>query len=306
MWVCPVQIVLLGGSVLGWAALPAQSTLIARGAVHDVSRTVGAWAGRRVAVQWQGATSAQVVADLADRLGRPIWMTDAARRRAGRTRVRFAARHLTGFQAVSALCRLAGLRWLVIDGAIVLTDATRTPGAWRLASRALRLRVLAEHPQWARAHAGRSAADLDLVDTTPSAALARLGDAYQLDLWMSEAVRSGQTLVTPRGVAIPLKQAIAEFARQLAVRAVDSDGVIWLLARDEPGSVVEGAFAEEAGPGVPERETVGQADRWIRLRAATIIAEGRADDIRAVRQWRGAHGEGRGKRAAVPPGAVVR
>ena len=70
-------------------------------------------------------------------------------------------------------------------------------------SAALRLHVVRERPQRTGGSAREATADLDLVDATATAAVARLTDAYALNLWLPEPVRDRQVLITLRGRSVP-------------------------------------------------------------------------------------------------------
>jgi len=234
-----------------------------------------------VAVQWEGIAAGEALADLANRLGQPIWRTEAGRRRAGRTRVHLVARHLTGFQAICVLCRLAGLEWTVIDGVVAVTDAESTPAAWRLSSLAIRSRVLRAPPTGVRGQVGKDTADLDLVDVTIATATARLSEAYGLNLWLPDEVRTRQTLISLQGKAMPVGDAIAAVARQLGVRPTEADGVVWLL----PDGLTERVLGSQPARASSRRggdRRLGSS--WIRLREGDLAAEGWGRDIRAVRQ----------------------
>ncbi len=269
------------------------------------------WASRRVAVRWEGIPASEALADLANRLGQPIWRTETGRQRASQTRVHLVARHLTGFQAICVLCRLAGLRWTVIEGVVAVTDAESAPAAWRLSSLAIRLRALRDPPTGVRVRVGKETADLDLVDATIAAATARLSEAYGLNLWLPDKVRTSQVLISLQGKAVPVADAIAAMARQLRVRPTQADGVVWLL----PDQLGQRLFDSQPVRDSARRVGDGSFESgWVRLREGDLAAEGWARDVRAVRQRRwlkegkGASGAGAGHksvktgaaRAAIP------
>ncbi len=253
---------------------------------------------RRLAVQWEDLSAAEALADLANRLGQPIWTSDNVRQQASQTRVRLVARHLTGDQALSALCRLAAWDWTWTDGAIAVTVASHTPSGWRMRSAALRSHVVRERPQRARVSAREATADLDLVDATATAAAARLTEAYGLNLWLPEPVRNRQVLITLRGQSMPAADAVAGLARQLGTQPVEADGVVWLLSDD-----LAGTFGNARPTTAPTGKVVvsaGPKRRWTTLRAGAVTAEGWSDEIGAVRRWRERRADVDGERTEEP------
>ncbi len=255
------------------------------GSASTVEGAAGSWVSGKlwaepVAVVWDGIPAVDALADLADRLQQPIWMADNIRQQCGKTQVYFSARHLNGFQLMGVLCRIAGLNWAPSEGVVVLTDSSKTPTAWRLSGAACKARILKDHPEWSRVDAARSSADLDLVDVTPSAAVAALGTAYSVPVWLDPRLSESQSLVTVRGQAVPLAKAMEEFAAQLNAQLVQADGVYWVQA-------------EVRAPRLPSittrvgRSSASEGRVWQSLDNGASRAEGWTDEIQPVRDWFG-------------------
>ncbi len=300
-----VLVTFVASFVLGWVGP------IARAGAGEPPRTRLApseqegWLVQRTPVQWEDVPATKALGLLVNQFQRPIWTSDRARQRASQTRVHLVARHLVAFQVLNVLCRMAGLHWTLCDGVVAVTDAARTPRSWQASARALRSRLLAEHPACARTHVGNPTADLDLVDVTASAAIDRVQEAYELSLWAPKPVRTRQVLVTLRGKAMPIAETMTSLSQQLGVRAVAADGLFWLLPAAQAKSLEMPAPTSQATAPLVERADAGSRE-WTTLKTGRVTAVGWADDIRGVLAWRERHRGGAGDNPAVDRGAIRR
>jgi hypothetical protein len=263
------------------------------------------WLSERVAVHWQGIAAADALADLANRIGKPIWTSDLARQRVRETPLTMTARHLTGLGALNVVCRLVGLNWTLVDGVVAISDVRETPSAWKLVGEAIRSAVDGSRPGWSKPIVEHTTADLDLVDVSIATAVEQIAEAYGLSLWVSDDVRSRQELITLKGEAVPMTVAITTLEERLQVRALESDGVIWLVPADAAGS-----FQQPANTAPPaERPTTGthvsQGNEWVRLNNGAVAAEGWEQDVYAAQEWIAHRGTIAGK-ATAPGGEKSR
>jgi len=233
-------------------------------------------------LKWEGITAADAFADLSNRTMQPIWMTDAARQESAQARVHLVARSLNGFQALSVLCRMAGLEWLMVEDVVAVAPAASTPTVWRLGGANLRSRVLGDHPDWNRATPGKPTADVDLVDVTATVAAGQLSETYGLSLVLHGVLRTSQKLITLQGRSVPAREAVSELARQLGAQVREELGVVWL----SPPLAHGGAAISQ-----PVRlDTEPPRSRvWRSVQAGQVTAEGWADEIDAMRLWAAEH-----------------
>ncbi len=245
-----------------------------------IGAEVPSWFAQPVEASWADVTASQAVIDLANQLGRPIWMSDAARQHAARTRIHFTGRGLNGYQALSALCCLADLHWIIAEDLAAITPLAATPMGWRLIGFAYRARIRKEHPEWERARVAKPTADLDLVDATPMAATDVLGEAFSTNIGILGHAQPNQKLVSLQRQGINVAGAVAELARQLDVRVLEAAGIFWLVFRE---SLKESEIGSNPAR-QPMRRPMSRA--WKTLRSGSVEAAGWADEIAAIEKWR--------------------
>jgi hypothetical protein len=245
---------------------------------------------RPSSIQWEGVAAASARGDLTNALERPIRLAESASQQYSQIRLHLVGRRLNGFQALGAFCRMTGLDWTPIEGAIVLTKPDRTPAVWRSVGRAWRTRLLREHPEWSRAHVGKPAADLDLVDVTSMAAAARLAGAYDVNVSLSTEVATSQTLVSITGRSMAVGEALSELSRQLDTQVLEQDGIFWIGTAERKDHPVEPLEA-------PREVRQSTSRLWQSVRTDVFTAEGWPEEISAVREWMAARGSPAGRNA---------
>ncbi|MBN1346910.1 MAG: hypothetical protein JXQ73_29745 [Phycisphaerae bacterium] len=274
-----------GGAATGPSTSEA---IVGQGLASDWGAFPAGWFTERIAVQWENVPAVQAITDLATRFNQPMWTSEAARRRIEESRVHLTARHLTGYQALSALCRIVRLDWAMADRVVVLTTPQETPSLWRAGVRGLRRLALRQRPDWGQARVETRTASLDIVDATVSAAGAKLSEAYGLNLWVSDEVRASQALLTIEGSSVDVSEAIQKLAEQCKACVLEQEGVFWVGSRD--GSDVAGGqqvalATSQAAPGAMPSES----HSWVTIEGGAVTVDGFADDIEAVRRWRSRH-----------------
>lgn len=247
---------------------------------------------------WADVLAADLVAELARPVPRPVWIEHSAAERLARARVTFDAGRLPRLAALSWAARLADVRCLLRPEVMAFVPADAAPATWEETDRRLRAEVMA-------GVGPRDAAQraiLPLSGDTAATLATAIREAFGLAVWVDPAAEQSPQRVTLDDEPQTLEQVLQSAARQLGVTAVVQDGVVTLAGRQSriqatapptlaggdrlTSPLVHGYSGAGAGRGVLQVSQAtmnwaelaqAAAERGMRIRLPAELAEQRAE-----------------------------